>query len=79
LAGHLKLSLQQFAAPGNVEILDIETVGGVSATLTHFQEKAKTAVSEYGSLIEVESVPNVNGNKEKSLVNLARVQNVIEF
>jgi hypothetical protein len=63
-------------------------VGGVSATLVHWLEKAKTAVHEESGFVECEleanaegpaGVPIGNTKAEKFLVNATQVQNVHEY
>lgn len=84
----LAIRLQSFGMPQNVERVYATKVGGVSATLTHFGEKAKTAVSESGGLVEIElsaetpgpSGVNVSGSEaKKSLINVNRVEDVVEY
>jgi hypothetical protein len=89
MAERLILSLKTFAAPGNVERKYATKVGGTTATLTHYLEKAKAAVHEESGFLEFELAAETEGPStgtkisgslvEKFALNVTDVSSVIEY
>ena len=88
MAERLILRYKNFAAPGNVERTYATKVGGVSATLAHYLEKAKTAVHEESGFLEFELAANTEGpngvtignsTAEKFVVNVSDISTVNEY
>jgi hypothetical protein len=88
MAEKLLLNYKTFAAPGNVERKYASKVGGVSATLAHYLEKAKTAVHEESGFLEFElavgtkdpqglEIPNTS--TQKFALNVNDLSSVIEY
>lgn len=88
MAERLILNYKTFAAPGNVERKYATKVEGVSATLTHYKEKAKTAVKEESGFLEFELAANTEGpqgitlgnsSATKFLINVSDISSVMEY
>lgn len=90
MAERLAIRYKTFAAPGNIERTYATKVGGVSATLAHYLEKAKTAVKEESGFLEFELAANTEGpsgggvnvsgsSAQKYVANVADISNVIEY
>lgn len=88
MAERLILNYKTFAAPGNVERKYVTKVGGVSATLAHYIEKAKTAVKEESGFLEFElalgtkdpaGVEIPNSAVQKYALNVSDLSSVIEY
>jgi hypothetical protein len=88
MAERLILGLKTFAAPGNVERKYATKVGGVSGTLAHYLEKAKTAVKEESGFVEFELAANTEGPSgvpingtltEKFALNVTDISSVFEY
>lgn len=89
MANRLILGLKTIAAPGNVERKYASSVGGVTATLTHYLEKAKTAAHEEAGFVEFELAAGTEGpdsatsiigsTAQKYLLNVADITSVIEY
>lgn len=88
MANRLILDLKTFAAPGNVERKYATSVGGVTGTLAHYLEKAKTAVHEESGFLEFELAANTEGPSgvpignsaiQKYVLNVTDLSSVIEY
>lgn len=87
MAGRLRLYMEPFATPGDVEIKFASSVGGKTGTIAHWQEAVKTAASETANFIECElaagtetnTVGATNSVTQKFSVNLTDVQTVVEY
>lgn len=89
MANRLILGLKTFAAPGNVERKYASSVGGTTATLTHYLEKAKTAVKEESGFVEFELATGTEGpssattiigsTSQKYLLNVSDISSVVEY
>lgn len=82
------MNYKTFAAPGNVERKFATKVGGATATLTHYLEKAKTAVKEESGFLEFELATGTkdptgieipNSSVQKYVLNVADLSSVIEY
>lgn len=88
MANRLSIRTKNFAMPGNVEKIYATSVGGVTATLTHLLEKAKTTVHEESGLLEFElaagtegpaGVPLGSSTAEKYLLAVSEISQVTEY
>jgi hypothetical protein len=87
LAGRLKLFMEPFATPGDVEIKYATSVGGKTGTLAHWGEALKTAASESANFVECELAAGTettgagatNSSALKFSINSTDVQTVIEY
>lgn len=89
MANRLIIGLKTFAAPGNVERKYASSVEGVTATLAHYKEKAKTAVKEEAGFVEFELAAGTEGpsyptsiigsTSQKFLLNVADISSVVEY
>jgi hypothetical protein len=88
MAERLILNYKTFAAPGNVERKYVTKVGGVTATIAHYLEKAKTAVHEESGFLEFElatgtkdptGVEIPNSVAQKFAMNVSDISSVIEY
>jgi len=88
MAERLILNYKTFAAPGNVERKYVTKVSGVSATLAHYLEKAKTAVKEESGFLEFElstgtqdpsGITIPNSAAQKFALNVTDISSVIEY
>lgn len=89
MANRLILNYKTFAAPGNVERKYATSVGGETATITHYLSKAKTAVKEESGFVEFELAAETEGpstgtkvsgsNIEKFALNVADISSVMEY
>lgn len=71
----LYIQFEQAGAPNGVEYKRLNT----PATLAEWQEKAKTALSEKGNFVEVETKADAaSGKTQKLLLNVTRVLNVVQ-
>lgn len=88
IANRLAIRYKTPAAPGNVERGYATSIGGVSATLAHYLEKAKTAVKEESGFLEFELAANTEGpsgstvgatTAQKYVANVSDISNIIEY